>query len=217
MSEPVLYGYWRSSAAYRVRIALNLKGIEYRQAPVHLVRDGGEQHAERYRELNPQGLVPTLVDGETVVTQSIAILEYLEETIPAPALLPTDPGERARVRGLGLIVACDIHPLQNLRVLNRLRDQHGVGDDAKAEWVRYWITAGLTAFEAMLSRSPDTGAFCHGDKPGYADACLVPQIYNADRWGCDLGRCPAIRRINRACRELEAFRTAVPEAQPDAA
>ena len=217
MSEPVLYGYWRSSAAYRVRIALNLKGIACRQASVHLVRDGGEQHAARYRELNPQGLVPTFVDGEAVVTQSIAILEYLEETVPAPALLPAGAAQRARVRALSLIVACDIHPLQNLRVLNTLRDRHGVDDEARADWVRYWITEGLRAFEAMLAHSPDTGVFCHGDTPGFADVCLVPQIYNAVRWGCDPGDFPTIRRINGACLELDSFRRAAPEAQPDAA
>jgi maleylacetoacetate isomerase/maleylpyruvate isomerase len=217
MKRPVLYGYWRSSAAYRVRIALNLKGIEYEQAPVHLVRNGGEQHQPDYRALNPQRLVPTLAIGETVITQSLAILEYLEETGPAPALLPDDAVGRARVRSLAQIVACDVHPLQNLRVLNYLTGQLGTSDSQRSAWARHWISEGLRALEERLSRSAATGTYCHGETPGLADICLVPQLYNARRFACELDAFPTVRRIDEACRELTAFRAAAPEAQPDAA
>lgn len=217
MTRPLLYGYWRSSAAYRVRIALNLKGIDYDQAPVHLVRDGGEQHRPSYRELNPQRLVPTLVVGETVITQSLAILEYLEETGSSPALLPADAAGRARVRSLAQIVACDVHPLQNLRVLNYLTGELGVDDEQRAAWARHWICEGLRALEERLARSSATGTFCHGETPGLADACLVPQLYNARRFGCGLDAFPTVGRIDRACQALPAFAAAAPEAQPDAA
>lgn len=217
MTQPVLYGYWRSSAAYRVRIALNLKGVEHRQAPVHLVRDGGEQHQSAYRALNPQRLVPTLVVGELVITQSLAIIEYLEETGAGPALLPADAAGRARVRSLAEIIACDVHPLQNLRVLNYLTDELAAADGQRTGWARHWIGAGLAAFEAHLARSSATGTYCHGDEPGLADICLVPQLYNAVRYACDLEALPTIRRVNAACFELPAFSDAVPEAQPDAA
>ena len=216
MKRPVLYGYWRSSAAYRVRIALNLKGIDYESAPVHLVRDGGEQHSPAYRALNPQRLVPALVVGDTVFTQSLAIIEYLEETGPAPALLPPDAAGRARVRSLAQIIACDVHPLQNLRVLNYLAGELGADQDQRTAWARHWIAEGLRAFEDRLARSPDTGAFCHGDTPGLADACLVPQLFNARRFGCALDAWPTLGRIDEACRKLPAFRAAAPEAQPDA-
>lgn len=216
MTVPVLYGYWRSSAAYRVRIALNLKGIEYEQAPVHLARDGGEQHRPAYRALNPQGLVPALVDDDLIITQSLAILEYLEEKVPAPALLPADAAGRARVRSLALLVGCDIHPLQNLRVLNYITGPLGAAESQRAEWARHWISEGLRAFEERLVRDAETGRFCHGDEPGLADLCLVPQLYNAVRWDCDLAPLPSILRIRDACLELEPFRAAAPEAQPDA-
>ncbi|TCI11471.1 maleylacetoacetate isomerase [Dyella soli] len=212
----VLYGYWRSSAAYRVRIALNLKGLAYESRPVHLVRDGGEQHAPDYQALNPQELVPCLVDNGQVFTQSMAIIEYLEETRPEPALLPADPVGRARVRTLAQAVSCDIHPLANLRVLQHLVTQFEADDAAKGVWSRHWITLGLQALESMLAGNVATGRFCHGDTPTMADACLIPQVYNAVRWKLPLDDYPTIRRINEACLALEAFQQAVPEAQPDA-
>lgn len=211
-----LYGYWRSSAAYRVRIALNLKGLAYATRPVHLLRDGGEQHAAAYRQLNPQEQVPCLIDGERVVTQSVAIIEYLEETRPSPALLPADAAGRARVRALALVVACDMHPLGNLRVLQYLESSFAVDEGARAEWCRHWIASGFAALERMLADSTATGRFCHGDTPGLADACLVPQMYSARRWKLPLEGYPTIMRIVDACQELEAFQRAAPDVQPDA-
>lgn len=211
-----LYGYWRSSAAYRVRIALNLKGAVYQTRPVHLLRDGGEQHTAAYREINPQQLVPVLCDGERVITQSMAIMEYLEEMQPEPPLLPLDPRGRARVRALALAVACDIHPLGNLRVLQYLEGHFGAGEEAKLAWSQHWISTHFDALEAMLAGHMATGRYCHGDSPGLADACLVPQAYNAQRWKLDLQRWPTIARIHAACNELEAFQQAAPERQPDA-
>ena len=215
MSALTLYGYWRSSAAYRVRIALNLKGLEYRDQPVHLVNNGGEQHRADYQELNPQELVPTLVDGSKVLTQSLAIVEYIDETHPEPPLLPADPLGRARVRALAQILASDVHPIGNLRVLQYL-DGH-YGDQAhKGEWSKHWIGKGLEAFETMVANHPDTGRFCHGDTPGLADLVLVPQLYNAVRWNMPLDVYPMLQRIQAACQELDAFRRAEPEAQVDA-
>lgn len=215
-NDLVLYGYWRSSAAYRVRIALNLKGLPYEQRPVHLVQDGGQQHAPPYAALNPQELVPSLCDGGRTLTQSLAIMEYLDETRPGPALLPPDAASRARVRALAQLVACDIHPIGNLRVLQHLVAQFGAGDDGKAAWSRHWIATGFRALETMLARDDATGRHCHGDTPGLADACLVPQCYNALRWGVPLEDYPTIERIYRACEALDAFRAAAPEVQPDA-
>ncbi len=209
-----LYGFFRSSAAYRVRIALNLKGIAGEQEFRHLRR--GEQRQPEYLALNPQGLVPTLVDGETVIGQSLAIVEYLEEIRPEPPLLPNDPAGRARVRQLAEIVACDIHPLNNLKVLDYLRNELGQSEDAVNAWYRHWVESGLAAFEALLSSSPATGTFCHGDRPGLADLCLVPQLYNARRFDCDVGALTTILRIDEACRALPAFADAAPERQPDA-
>ncbi|MEP6899098.1 MAG: maleylacetoacetate isomerase [Rhodanobacter sp.] len=212
----VLYGYWRSSAAYRVRIALNLKGLEYESRAVHLLRDGGEQHTAEYHQLNPTQLVPSLLDGDRVITQSLAIVEYLDETHPEKPLLPADARARARVRALSMVVACDIHPLGNLRVLQQIEVQFGADESQRGEWSRYWIAAGLDALEAMLADNAATGRFCHGDEPGMADACLVPQIYNALRWKMPLDTYPTLRRITDACNELDAFRRAAPELQPDA-
>lgn len=214
----VLYGYWRSSAAYRVRIALNIKGLEYESRPVHLVRDGGEQHAAAFRQMNPQQLIPCLLDGDRVITQSLAIMEYLDEKHPEleTALLPIDIRGRARVRALAMVVACDGHPLGNLRVLQHLESQFGADEAQRAEWVRHWIAASFQALEAMLSDHAATGRYCHGDTPGMADVCLVPQYYNALRWKLPLDDYPMVTRIYRACMELEAFRRAAPEAQPDA-
>ena len=211
-----LYSYWRSSAAFRVRIALNLKGLPYETRAVHLVRDGGEQHAPDYARLNPQELVPALVDGGKVMTQSMAIVEYLDETHPHPPLLPADAAGRARVRGLAQIVGCDIHPIGNLRVLQRIGTQFGADDEQKGIWMRHWIAAGFHAMETMLANSKDTGRYCHGDTPGLADLCLVPQVYNAQRWKMPLDAYPTILRIDAACRELDAFKAALPEQQPDA-
>jgi len=215
-SDLVLYGYWRSSAAYRVRIVLNLKGLSYENRPVHLVREGGEQHAPGYAGMNPQELVPCLLDGDRVLTQSLAIMEYLEEIHPQPALLPTDARARARVRALAQVVACDIHPLGNLRVLQRLGAQFDAEETERTAWSRHWITTGFKAIEAMLSGSAETGRYCHGDTPGLADACLIPQCYNALRWGIPLEDYPTIQRIYAACGEVAAFQHAAPEAQPDA-
>lgn len=214
--DRVLYGYWRSSAAYRVRIALNLKGLAYETRPVHLVDHGGEQHAPDYQALNPQELVPCLVEQGQVFTQSMAIIEYLDETHPAPPLLPADAAGRARVRALAQVVACDIHPIGNLRVLQYLTGQFGLDDSAKGVWSRHWIGEGLRAMETMLAGNVATGRFCHGDSPTLADACLVPQLYNAIRWKLPLDDYPTIRRIHDACQALEPFQRAAPEAQPDA-
>lgn len=209
-----LYGYYRSSAAYRVRIALNLKGLDYEQEGVHLRKR--EQSAPAYLDLNPQALVPTLVDGDEILTQSLAILEYLEETHPDPALLPHDVSGRARIRALANIVACDIHPLNNLRVLTYLTNDLGVSEDDKNRWYQHWIAKGLGSLEAMLAGHDQTGLFCHGDTPTLADVCLVPQVYNAQRFDCDLSGYPTVTSINDACLKLPAFDAAVPEKQPDA-
>lgn len=210
-----LHGYWRSSAAYRVRIALNLKGLAYESLAVHLVKDGGEQHSAAYRALNPQELVPCLIDGGAVLTQSMAIIEYLDEKYPEHPLLPNDVEGRARVRALAQVVGCDIHPLGNLRVLQYLAS-HVPGDDVKGEWSRHWMGEGFRALEVMLASSDQTGQFCHGDTPTLADACLVPQHYNAVRWKLPMEAYPTIERIVRACHALEAFQRAAPEALPDA-
>lgn len=213
----ILYSYWRSSAAYRVRIALNLLGLAHEIRPVHLVQDGGQQHAADYAALNPQELVPTLVDGRRVYTQSLAIMEYLNERYAHDLrLLPEDTRERARERALAQIVACDIHPLGNLRVLQYLERELDAADEARRGWSRHWIELGFRALEAQLADHPETGAFCQGDTPGLADACLVPQVYNAHRWGVDMGAYPTIARINERCVALEAFQRASPEQQPDA-
>ncbi|OLU13271.1 maleylacetoacetate isomerase [Pseudomonas sp. PA1(2017)] len=212
-----LYGYWRSSAAYRVRIALNLKGLAYRHVPVHLVRDGGEQHGQAYQALNPQGLVPLLVDDENggvPIAQSLAIIEYLEEIFPVPAILPADPVARAQVRALVLHLACDVHPLNNLRVLQYLSRELGVDDAAKNAWYRHWVAEGLAAVEQGLAAYGD--AFSLGTRPGYLEACLVPQVYNARRFDCDLDAYPRILALTARCEALEAFRHAAPDAQPDA-
>lgn len=216
-SKLTLYGYWRSSAAYRVRIALNLKEVEYAQQAVHLVRDGGEQHLPGYQTLNPQQLVPTLVHGERVLHQSLAIIEYIEEAISAqPPLLPPDPRQRARVRALAQVVACDIHPVNNLRVMQYLQSELDADVPQRESWMRHWMQQGFDAFEAMLVADPSTGIYCHGDAPGLADVCLVPQVYNARRFRMDIDAWPSIARIDARCRELPAVQRAMPENQPDA-
>jgi len=210
-----LYDYWRSSAAYRVRIALNLKGVDYEQRSVNLV--AGEQAGEPYKaDLNAQGLVPTLVNGSVRMTQSLAIIEYLEETIPDPALLPSDPVERARVRSLAQIVACDVHPLNNLRVLKYLKGPLEQEQEAVSAWYRHWIELGFAALEARVAGEGGGAAFLSGEKAGLADVCLVPQMYNARRFEVDLGPYPQLVRIDEVCRALEPFERAAPENQPDA-
>ncbi len=211
-----LYSYWRSSAAYRVRIALGLKGLAYELRPVHLVRDGGEQRRPDYLALNPQGLVPVLDHDGVVLSQSLAIIEYLEEVFPDLPLLPADTAERARVRSLAQIVACEIHPLNNLRVMNYLKGPLGMSAEAASDWYRHWLSEGFEAFERRLEAEPETGRYCHGDQPGLADACLVPQVYNARRFDIALSPYPRIEAIDAACLALPAFRDATPEQQPDA-
>ncbi len=211
-----LYTYWRSSASYRVRMALNLKGLDYESRAVHLVRDGGEQFAAEYAGLNPQQLVPTLVHGELTLTQSLAIIDYLEEAFPGQPLLPADAVGRARVRAIAQAIACEIAPLNNLRVLKYLTGPAGLDEDGKLAWYRHWTENGLAAVERMLDH-PATGHFCHGDEPTLADCCLLPQVYNARRFECDL---TGFDRINAICNELERLapvRDAAPENQPDAA
>jgi maleylpyruvate isomerase len=211
-----LYTYFRSSAAFRVRIALNLKGLAYESVPVHLLKDGGQQRKDAYRAINPSALVPALQDDARILTQSLAIIEYLDETHPQVPLLPADAAGRARVRSLALMVACDIHPLGNLRVLKYLKHELGVSEEAKMAWLQHWIGDGFQALEAHLARSPDTGRFCHGDQPTLADCCLVPQVVNALRFNVDLAPYPSIARIHAACNELPAFIAANPSEQPDA-
>ena len=210
-----LYDYFRSSAAYRVRIALNLKGLTPERASIHLRR--GAQRGDDYLAVNPQGLVPTLVTDEgEVLTQSLAIIEWLDETHPQPPLLPMSAGGRARVRALALAIACDIHPLNNLRVLNYLTGTLGVTDAQKNGWYRYWCDVGLEALETQLARESAAGTFCHGDTPTIADICLVPQLANARRVDLDLGPYPTLLRIEAACNALPAFADAAPAKQPDA-
>ena len=208
-----IHTYYRSSAAFRVRIALNLKGVAAEPVPVHLRK--GEQKAAPFADLNPHKLVPALeVDGQ-VLTQSLAIIEYLDEVRPEPPLLPGDPLERARVRALALAVACDIHPINNLRVLQHLKTM-GHSQEEVDGWYRHWIAVGLEALEAQVVRDPQTGRFCHGDAVSLADVCLVPQMYNARRFDCDLSGYPTLRRIEEACLAIPAFADALPERQPDA-
>jgi maleylacetoacetate isomerase len=211
-----LYTYWRSSAAYRVRIALGLKGLDYEPRFVHLMRDGGEQFAPEYRALNPQSRVPTLVHDGVTITQSLAIVEYLDEVRPLPPLLPPDPPGRARVRSLAQVIASDIQPLQNTSVARYLRGSLGVTDEQMAAWLAEWIGRGLGALEARLARDRETGEFCHGAAPTMADCCLVPQCYAASRFGVDPKQYPTIARIEAACSALTGFARAVPERQPDA-
>ena len=210
-----LYSYFRSSAAYRVRIALNLKGLAYEYIPVHLTK--GEQRAASYLALNAQALVPTLVDDGATLTQSLAIVEYLDERHPEPPLLPATAAARARVRSIALAIACDVHPLNNLRVLQYLSRTLNVAEDARNAWYGHWIECGLAALEAQLANDSATGAFCHGDGPTLADICLVPQLANARRYAIPLDAYPTLLRIDGNCRLLAAFAEAAPDRQPDAA
>lgn len=211
-----LYGYFRSSAAFRARIALNLKGLDYKQAIVHLTKNGGEQFAPDYRAMNPQSLVPVLEDGDAALTQSLAIVEYLDEVYPKPPLLPNSALERARVRSLALMVACEIHPLNNLRVLRYLLRDLKVTEGQKDEWYRHWVLTGLEPLETRLENDSASGKFCHGDTPGLADICLVPQLANARRFNIPLDAFPTLMRIEQNCMALKPFQDAAPSAQPDA-
>lgn len=212
-----LYDYFRSSAAFRVRIALNLKGLEADREFVHLRRK--DQLSEAYLSVNPQGLVPTLIDDDgTTITQSLAIIEYLDETRPdTPPLMPGDPAGRARVRAISDAIACDIHPINNLRVLRHLGEAFDIDEPTRNErWYKHWIAEGMRGVEGLLAGSAATGEFCHGDAPTMADCCLVPQIFNAERFGCDMSGYPTAMRINEACLALDAFQRALPDVQPDA-
>lgn len=209
-----LYGYFRSSASYRVRIALNMKGLDYEQASVHLAK--GRQYAPEFSAISPQNLVPVLEHDGLRLYQSPAIIQYLDEKFPRPPLLPKDPPGRNRARSLALISVCEIHPLNNTRVLAYLTDTLKLNDDQKNAWYRHWVTVGFTALEKRLATEKETGRFCHGDAPGFADIVLVPQVANANRFKVDLEAFPTIQRINDACLKLEPFRKAMPQNQPDA-
>ena len=209
-----LYGYFRSSAAFRVRIALNLKRLDYESAFIHLRR--GDQRQPDFLGVNPQGLVPALETDDAILIQSLPIIEYLDETYPSPPLLPPDPKERARVRALAAIVACDIHPINNLRVLRYLLRPLGHDEAAVETWYNHWIAEGFGALEQLLAGDTRTGRFCHGDTPGLADVVLVPQVFNAHRYrSFDLTPYPTIVRIYRTCLDIEAFAAAHPDRQPD--
>ena len=210
-----LYTYFRSSAAYRVRIALNLKGLEAKHIPVHLVNNGGEQHSEMFRRVNPGELVPALIEDDFTLTQSLSMIEYLEEKFPEPPLLPKDLQQRALIRAFSLNIACDIHPLNNLRVLQYLSKTLNASDEQQTEWYRHWVITGLKALEAQLTHS--NGQFCFGDQPSLADCCLIPQVYNAKRFNIDLSDFPKIESIYAHCNSLDTFQKAAPEAQLDAA
>jgi len=211
-----LFGYFRSSAAFRVRIALNLKGVMPELRFVHLLRDGGEQHNADYRALNPQELIPTLVHNGHGITQSLAIVEYLNEIIPEPPLLPRDALGRARVREIAYAIACDIHPVNNLRVNQYLKRTFGADADTQIAWQQHWIATGFAALEIMLSGSPETGPYCHGDAPTMADICLIPQMANARRVKLDLALYPTLVRIEAEALKHPAFDAALPANQPDA-
>ncbi len=209
-----LYGYFRSSAAYRVRIALALKGLAFENIPVNLVPGVSEQKSDTYRAVNPQGRVPFFEDGAVAISQSPAILEYLEETFPDAPLLPTGTADRAVVRQLASLIGCDIHPLNNLSVLQTLKQDFDASQGAVDGWYHKWILEGFTAFEALLPRT--AGEFCFGNKPTLADVYLVPQVWNARRFKVPMAGFPLIEKVDAACNGLEAFKAAAPENQPDA-
>ncbi|MCQ9616840.1 maleylacetoacetate isomerase [Paenalcaligenes niemegkensis] len=212
-----LYSYFRSSAAYRVRIALNAKGIAYETAPVHLLRHGGEQLSEAYKAINPSALVPSLDDNGVIVRQSLAIIEYLDEAYPdSIPLLPTSPRARAAVRAMAMDIACDIHPLNNLRVLRYLSRTLSVAEEGRNDWYKHWIVEGLLALEEVVARHSTAGRFCYEDGLSLADVCLIPQLANARRCDCDLTQFPALMAIEAHCLSLAAFQEAMPDNQPDA-
>ena len=210
-----LYTFFRSSAAFRVRIALELKGLEFTSIPKHFRKNGGEHRQPEFLARNPQGLIPAVEHDGTVVTQSLAIIEYLDSVAPAPRLIPDEPLARARIQSLAQVIACDIHPINNLRVLNYLRENFGQDDAGVAEWVRHWVALGFEGYEGLV-RGTSNGQVSIGDSISLADLCLVPQVYNADRFGCDLTPYPTIRSINEHLKSHPAFHAAAPEQQPDA-
>ncbi|HEY3537412.1 MAG TPA: maleylacetoacetate isomerase [Trinickia sp.] len=216
-ADRTLYTYFRSSAAYRVRIALNLKGLDYRSVPVHLLRDGGEQRRPEYRAINPLGLVPSYQENGHTIRQSLAIIEYLDECYPDPPLLPRTPAARAEVRQSALTIACDIHPINNPRILKFLERELQADEAMRLRWMRHWMQVGLEGLQAMLAGAGTAGRFCHGDQPTMADCCLVPQLFNARRFEVDLTGCPRLQAIDAACQALPAFQRAHPSRQPDAA
>lgn len=211
-----LYTFFRSSASYRVRIALNLKRIPYEQAAIHLRRGGGEQLGSAYKTINPQALVPALDDKGRILTQSLAIIEYLDEQYPNPPLLPKAPADKALVRSMALVIACEVHPIQNLRVLNYVKANYNQSDEQVNRWAQHWIDLGLDALQQMIVAQSKRGKFCYGESPTLADICLIPQLGNARRYGCELSKFPAILEIEKNCNALEAFVNAAPEKQPDA-
>lgn len=209
------YGYFRSSAAFRLRIGLKLKGLEVETEQVHLRRDGGEQHRTDYRALNPQGLVPALEEGGQIFTQSLAILEYLDERHPEPPFLPSAPAARAHARAIALAIACDIHPIDNLRVLNYLEREMGQPQEARDRWYRHWVEIGLAAVEKLIDSNFPGQPFCAGDRPGLADICLVPQLFNARINDCAIAGFKRLLAIEANCYALPAFALAHPERQPE--
>ena len=206
-----LYDYYRSSACYRVRIALNIKNIAYEKIPIHLVQNGGEQHSSEYKQLNPQGLVPSLIHEGRIISQSLAIIDYLEAYYPEPALLPIDPYNRANVNYLALIIACDMHPLNNLRVLNQLKAQFNADETLVMQWYYHWLQSGFEAFEAKLKTLDRSEPVCFGDNLSLADLCLIPQVYNAKRFNFPMDDYPIINEIDAYCGQLPAFKNAAPD------
>ena len=211
-----LYTYFRSSAAYRVRIVLGLKGLDWEAVPVHLLRDGGQQHGADYKALNPAGLVPSFKDGAVLLKQSLAIIEYLEEKFPQFSVLPGGLTERAHIRGLAYDIACDVHPINNLRVLKYLETQLGLTAQQRTEWYLHWVALGLEAFEQQLVAYNKAGDFCYGSQPTLADVCLIPQVFNAHRFGYSTDHLQRITKAVQACAQLPAFIQAEPAHQPDA-
>jgi maleylacetoacetate isomerase len=211
-----LYGYFRSSASFRVRIALALKGLHYDYAAVHLLKGGGQQLSSAYRDLNPDGLVPTLEDGAHILSQSLAIIEYLDELHPVPPLLPPAPADRAYVRSVAMQITSEIHPINNLRIIQFLKKRFGISDEQKSEWYRHWVDVGFSSLEARLKAEQRVGKFVFGNAPTIADLCLVPQVWNARRFEIPLNQYPNIARLSSNAMELEAFQLAEPASQPDA-
>ncbi len=214
--DPALHTYWRSTAAYRVRIALNFKNVDHKLVPISLVKNGGEHRQEQFRDLNPQMRVPFYQEGSFGVGQSMAILEYLEETHPAPPLLPTAPHDRAKARQIAHIISCDIHPLNNMGVLNYLSDTLNISPVERSAWYSHWITEGFAAIETLLRQDRERGNYCVGNAVSFADVCLIPQLFNAHRFEVDVTDFPLIQSVADYCNRLDAFARAHPDHQPDA-